>query len=1103
MKKLKKLLLTVIAASLCITCFAPVGNIIGKKASAAGFSPALDMIVTTPAEEASTAMNVGFHALLGYTNCYVQYTLKSDTDWTDAKNQSGTYVTYGADEETNPFYNGYSKDYDGENYYQTNTFLDYSVTLQNLTPATEYKYRICDGARFSDTYYFKTAGADEWSFVVTGDFHVYYTSTRADNATKAINAAISLANQQSLPAVEHIVSIGDIVAWGISYNQWQLLVRQPYFKQYSFANAIGNHDDMDRFGNSSSAYNAICFNNPKNGYGDEVGTCFYYLYNNVLFIYVNYLDPSAEAEAWATKVVNSMAGKYKYSVLVNHRPATSKYNGGTYSYFWNYWADFCDTNKIDMVLAGDHHVYMRTNAIKDGSVVSDYGASNPDGTVYMAADSADGDRGSGTDVTSTWSDLVASHYYRYDYTGSSADITSILVTVKEDKITSQFVYYETTGTAVASSDFYEGDVTGHNGFHYGDTSYVYPSDHSATDGGTEPPVSVDGFPADAVNLLSTEYRGSYMYPTSLYPGGTAYYNVAYYGDNANQGGSYISGKLNDGVYAANSNPGGSNNDWAVFFASGGYPEISFKLNQASTVYGLVLNHRGYSGSYSGADVTSVKVSDDGETFTEVTGYTVTDTVSNGDNYNLKIVFETPIETKYLQITLDKPGNGATRYALSEVKVMGKGDWTDNMGGDYTVEFKDYDGTTLATTTVNEGKAAVPPVVSLRAGYHFVGWDKDHNNITEDTVITARYSDGEDEVIFVDYDGTELSRQTVAFGTAATAPADPTRDKHVFLGWDKPFDAIAGDTVITATYIHEDDLKQQEEEKEIIPIPLGDNILLNRPYTTVFNQYLGTTTADTGALLTNGKYRGDGTSPWGLMYGTTVEFAGSGAVNSLSFEFDIATDVGVVIFKNVRITGNRGFKADSVEYSTDGNTFQKANIKSAQVLVQGANENVYYDVRIIVNAKDVKALKVAWTNNGEYVSQFDEVEGYSSYYAEGEEPPTGDSSSEEESSDIVSSEESDEDITSDITSEETSEDVSSDNESSEDTVLYGDVNGDSEVNSLDAAQTLKHDAFLITLEGDAITAADVNGDGEVNSLDAAQILKFDAFLIDSFPAEAAE
>ncbi len=58
---------------------------------------------------------------------------------------------------------------------------------------------------------------------------------------------------------------------------------------------------------------------------------------------------------------------------------------------------------------------------------------------------------------------------------------------------------------------------------------------------------------------------------------------------------------------------------------------------------------------------------------------------------------------------------------------------------------------------------------------------------------------------------------------------------------------------------------------------------------------------------------------------------------------------------------------------------------------------------------------------------------------------------------------------------------------------GDINGDGEANSLDAAQILKHDAGLAKLTEEQLAVADVNGDGAVNSLDAAQILKHDAGL----------
>ena len=58
---------------------------------------------------------------------------------------------------------------------------------------------------------------------------------------------------------------------------------------------------------------------------------------------------------------------------------------------------------------------------------------------------------------------------------------------------------------------------------------------------------------------------------------------------------------------------------------------------------------------------------------------------------------------------------------------------------------------------------------------------------------------------------------------------------------------------------------------------------------------------------------------------------------------------------------------------------------------------------------------------------------------------------------------------------------------------GDANLDGFVNTLDAATVLKHDAQLISLEGEGLVCADYNEDGVVNSLDAAFILRYDAGL----------
>lgn len=58
--------------------------------------------------------------------------------------------------------------------------------------------------------------------------------------------------------------------------------------------------------------------------------------------------------------------------------------------------------------------------------------------------------------------------------------------------------------------------------------------------------------------------------------------------------------------------------------------------------------------------------------------------------------------------------------------------------EYTVTFKDWDGTTLSTQTIEEGKSATPPTSPTRVGYKFNGWDKSYSNVTSDLTITATY-----------------------------------------------------------------------------------------------------------------------------------------------------------------------------------------------------------------------------------------------------------------------------------------------------------------------------------------------------------------------------
>ncbi len=131
--------------------------------------------------------------------------------------------------------------------------------------------------------------------------------------------------------------------------------------------------------------------------------------------------------------------------------------------------------------------------------------------------------------------------------------------------------------------------------------------------------------------------------------------------------------------------------------------------------------------------------------------------------------------------------------------------------DYTVIFADEDGTVLSTKTYHWGdKVAVPAGPTKAADdtytYTFAGWDKEvvacAGNATYTATYTSAYIDY--TVIFVDEDGTELSKKSYHWGDAVIAPSDPAKAEddtytYIFAGWDKEIVNCAGDATYTAVY----------------------------------------------------------------------------------------------------------------------------------------------------------------------------------------------------------------------------------------------------------------------------------------------------------------
>ena len=129
------------------------------------------------------------------------------------------------------------------------------------------------------------------------------------------------------------------------------------------------------------------------------------------------------------------------------------------------------------------------------------------------------------------------------------------------------------------------------------------------------------------------------------------------------------------------------------------------------------------------------------------------------------------------------------------------------GGDtYTITF--MDGDTVLETREVAANAAIRTTPGEKQGAEFDGWyldpgfDKEadlESGITADTVVYGKWSYATYTVTFVGADGETLKTEEVTAGAAATAPEPPVIDGREFLRWDRAFDSVYGDLVVTAIY----------------------------------------------------------------------------------------------------------------------------------------------------------------------------------------------------------------------------------------------------------------------------------------------------------------
>lgn len=419
MKNTKRILSVLLVLVMCLT-YIPVSTISG---SAATYSSKVYMIVTNPGEDCNSQMRIGWHSDADAKNCYVMYTTADDTDFANAIRVDGTYD----DQAYKWFYNRLTTNALSDSRF-TKVFLDWGVELDNLTPDTDYIYRVYDGeGLYSKTYKFKTAGADQYSIVWMSDAHVNsgYTGRLID-----WRKMFTFATMKAKYPIGFQFSTGDSTTSGDRYGDWLSIANESFTRNYMIANVVGNHDVYDGIMYADSTYYtqywksgqyfSIVYNNPENGftmnsqriagylandglsdyadrsanelfeYGTDGKLCsgavdntngrfYWFNYNGLLFIIFEYYSMMFDADAnaafeWAGKVIEENEGKYDYIICSNHVNLVNGGGGAFRDYGstdYDYFGKFFDEYNVDIFLAGDNHVYLRTDSIYNGAVNTD------------------------------------------------------------------------------------------------------------------------------------------------------------------------------------------------------------------------------------------------------------------------------------------------------------------------------------------------------------------------------------------------------------------------------------------------------------------------------------------------------------------------------------------------------------------------------------------------------------------------------------------------------------------------------------------------------------------------------------------------------------
>lgn len=252
----------------------------------------------------------------------------------------------------------------------------HSATLANLLPDTTYSYFVGSKSRGvgkeGGTFSTAPQAPEAFSFVYVGD-----TQKKPERVGKML-AAI----EKSHPETAFYMIGGDLVDTGDARNLWDdfLADSRGVFERKPVAAAMGNHDFGDH-GLGTEIYNAYL--SPSGGDPKRAGTVsnYSFRYGDAYFIVINSLDVSGQTQ-WLEKELRAAdAAGGSFKIVMFHCPVYNPKKGRNNTRAQREWVPLFDRYRVDLVLSGHDHSYMRSKPLKAGRAVKD----GKFGTVYVVA----------------------------------------------------------------------------------------------------------------------------------------------------------------------------------------------------------------------------------------------------------------------------------------------------------------------------------------------------------------------------------------------------------------------------------------------------------------------------------------------------------------------------------------------------------------------------------------------------------------------------------------------------------------------------------------------------------------------------------------------